>query len=121
MIAPRRFPPPWSVEELDACFVVRDNSGQKLSYVYFEDEPGRRTWDKARRERNLGLSAVTARNKMQSVAFLLSDGDAPAAPSPKCSPFQSPVSLRYTGLFAIKIGLSGAVFYAHQPHTGRME
>jgi hypothetical protein len=22
--AERRFPPPWSVEELDACFVVRD-------------------------------------------------------------------------------------------------
>jgi hypothetical protein len=36
----RRFPPPWSVEELVACFVVRDNGGQKLSYVYFEDEPG---------------------------------------------------------------------------------
>jgi hypothetical protein len=27
---------------LDACFVVIDNAGQKLSYVYFEDEPGRR-------------------------------------------------------------------------------
>ena len=26
----RRFPPPWSVEELDACFVVRDHSGRKL-------------------------------------------------------------------------------------------
>ena len=26
----RRFPPPWTVEELDACFVVRDASGQKL-------------------------------------------------------------------------------------------
>jgi hypothetical protein len=38
-----RFPPPWSVEELDACFVVRDDSGQKLAYVYFEDEPGRRS------------------------------------------------------------------------------
>jgi hypothetical protein len=36
----RRFPPPWAVEELNACFVVRDNSGQKLAYVYFEDEPG---------------------------------------------------------------------------------
>ena len=24
----RRFPPPWSVEELDACLVVRDHSGQ---------------------------------------------------------------------------------------------
>jgi hypothetical protein len=39
----RRFPPPWSVEELDACFVVRDYSGQQLAYVYFEDEPGRRS------------------------------------------------------------------------------
>jgi hypothetical protein len=36
------FPPPWSVEELDACFVVRDHNGQALAYVYFEDEPGRR-------------------------------------------------------------------------------
>ena len=28
---------PWTVE---ACFVVTDNAGQKLAYVYFEDEPG---------------------------------------------------------------------------------
>jgi len=52
---PRRFPPPWSVEELDACFVVRDQNGQQLAYVYFENEPGRRsaakllTKDEARR------------------------------------------------------------------------
>ena len=39
----RRFPPPWSVEEQKASFVVRDHSGQKLAYVYFEDEPGRRS------------------------------------------------------------------------------
>jgi hypothetical protein len=40
----RRFPPPWSVEELnDACFIVKDSAGQKLAYVYFEDEPGRRS------------------------------------------------------------------------------
>ena len=39
----RRFPPPWSVDELDACFVVRDHGGQALAYVYFEDEPGRRS------------------------------------------------------------------------------
>jgi hypothetical protein len=39
----RRFPPPLSVEELDACFIVRDHNGQQLAYVYFEDEPGWRS------------------------------------------------------------------------------
>jgi hypothetical protein len=38
----RRFPPPWTVEELDACFVVRDANGQALAHIYFEDKPGRR-------------------------------------------------------------------------------
>jgi hypothetical protein len=26
-----------------ACFIIRDASGQPLSYVYYENEPGRRT------------------------------------------------------------------------------
>jgi hypothetical protein len=38
MPARHRFPPPWSVEEQDGCFVVRDRNGQALSYVYFKDE-----------------------------------------------------------------------------------
>jgi hypothetical protein len=40
---PRRFPPPWSVRELEACFVVSDANGQKVAYVYFEEDPGRRS------------------------------------------------------------------------------
>jgi hypothetical protein len=43
-VTPRRFPSPWSVDEENAdCFVVRDHEGKSLAYVYFEDEPGRRS------------------------------------------------------------------------------
>ena len=51
----RRFPRPWTVEETYTCFTVLDANGQKLAYVYFENQPGRRdvakmlTYDEARR------------------------------------------------------------------------
>jgi hypothetical protein len=51
----RRFPPPWSVDKTSACFIVHDANGNALTYVYFEQEPGRRsaahllTRDEARR------------------------------------------------------------------------
>jgi hypothetical protein len=55
-VNPRRFPPPWSIDEANnACFIVRDSTGQALGYFYFENEPGRRsaakllTRDEARR------------------------------------------------------------------------
>jgi hypothetical protein len=40
---PRRFPLPWSIDEAKESFCIRDSNGQALAYVYFEDEPGRRT------------------------------------------------------------------------------
>jgi hypothetical protein len=64
MLAARRFPPPWIVEEHNnACFIVRDANGQALGYFYFEDEPGRRsaakllTRDEARRMGELRQAA----------------------------------------------------------------
>jgi hypothetical protein len=39
----RRFPPPWIAEETDACFIIRDANRYALAYVYFEEEPGRRS------------------------------------------------------------------------------
>ena len=56
----RRFPPPWSVEELDAAFVVTDSTGQKLAYDYFEDEPGRQAAAKLlSKERRGGLPSTS--------------------------------------------------------------
>ena len=51
MPAARRFPPLWSVEEGETYFVVKDGSGQKVAYVYYEDEPGRRSAAKVLHER----------------------------------------------------------------------
>ena len=51
----RRFPPPWSADETETCFIVHDHNGQALASVYFEEESGRRaaakllTRDEARR------------------------------------------------------------------------
>jgi hypothetical protein len=39
----RRFPPPWSIEDLGAAFVVKDNARHKLAYVPYKDEPGQRS------------------------------------------------------------------------------
>jgi hypothetical protein len=54
--SPAGFPPPWTIDEANnACFMVRDSTGQALGCFYFEDEPGRRsaarllTKDEARR------------------------------------------------------------------------
>ncbi len=51
----RRFPTPWSAVEERERYVIQDGWGQRLAYLYFEDEPGRRrvtgylTKDEARR------------------------------------------------------------------------
>ena len=52
------FPPPWAVEETDACFIVRDAHGQAPAYVYFEGEPGRRGGSPAHVRRCTVLAAM---------------------------------------------------------------
>ena len=38
----RGFPLPWSVKDIGDAFVVRDSAEQKVAYVYYEEDPGRR-------------------------------------------------------------------------------
>jgi len=55
MPSPRRFPPPWSAELQPNYYVVRDADGQQLAYIYYSNDPERRsaakllTKDEARR------------------------------------------------------------------------
>ena len=55
MTSPRHFPPPWSAELQPNYYVVRDADGQQIAYVYYSNEPDRRsaakllTKDEARR------------------------------------------------------------------------
>jgi hypothetical protein len=30
-VKPRRFPPPWTAEETDACYIVKDDTGPALA------------------------------------------------------------------------------------------
>jgi hypothetical protein len=39
-VKPRRFPPPWRVEDNNhACFIVLDKNGQALAYFYLSMNP----------------------------------------------------------------------------------
>jgi len=41
MAEPRRFPPPWTIDEMnDACFIVSDKNGHALGYFLFRGGAG---------------------------------------------------------------------------------
>ena len=69
-----RFPPPWTVDENEESFVIKDATGQALAYVYFEDNDSRRsvmnrlTRDEARR---------IAANVAKLPTFIEADKDRP--------------------------------------------
>ena len=73
----RRFPPPWTVEEIPGGFKVVDAQGQSLAYVYSPERvadagiAGVLTEDEARRiASNIAkLPALLARRAIQSLIF----------------------------------------------------
>jgi hypothetical protein len=43
MLDRRRFPPPWTIDEQRLCFVVRDQNGEAVAHLYFDDDSSRRS------------------------------------------------------------------------------
>ena len=71
---------------MDACFIIRDAKGQALAYVYFEEEPGRRSaaklpYDEARRSRltNQAAGVLPSRETPETTSGLLQPGEGPSA------------------------------------------
>jgi hypothetical protein len=39
----RRFPSPWSVDDIGGCFVVKASNGQPLVFIYYGESAARRS------------------------------------------------------------------------------
>jgi hypothetical protein len=70
------FPPPWSAEVTPKCFIVRDANGQALSYIYYENEPGRSDRERVephkrqpRRDRRLSEARLEGRKARCATAL----------------------------------------------------
>ena len=53
----RRFPPPWSVEDVGGSFVVKASNGRPLIFIYYREGAGRRS-----------LAKLLTRNAAQRIA-----------------------------------------------------
>ena len=42
-MAERRFPPPWSIEDIGGCFVVKASNDRPLVFIYYGEGAGRRS------------------------------------------------------------------------------
>jgi len=43
MPSPRRFPPPWTVEDIGGSFVVKASNNRPLVFIYYREGVGRRS------------------------------------------------------------------------------
>jgi len=43
MPSPRRFPPPWTVEDVGGSFVVKASNDRPLVFIYYREAVGRRS------------------------------------------------------------------------------
>jgi hypothetical protein len=42
-MTPRRFPPPWSVDDIGGCFVVKASNNRPLVFIYYGEGVPRRS------------------------------------------------------------------------------
>jgi hypothetical protein len=75
---PRRFPPPWTVEEHPECFAITDANGQRLAFIYFEPDPSNGTHRAAMNRLTRDEARRIAANFAKVPAFMEADKEGPA-------------------------------------------
>ena len=58
----RRFPQPWSVEDIGGCFAVKASNGRPLVFIYYRNPAGRRS-----------LAKLLTRNAARRIALCVAE------------------------------------------------
>ena len=102
----RRFPPPWDIEEANAsCFIVKDQNGRALAYVYYEEEPGRRAAAKPRWPRRPSRPPSPRRSPI----FQKSGTSIAADPRNKMAPTLSARAPSMLTIHSVRVAVRGEV------------
>jgi hypothetical protein len=112
-MTPRRFPPPWSVEELDACFVVTP-AVRRGACVYYENERRRKIKEGDIMKRTFRAFAVAT--LICAAAYERSHAAA-TAPLTGIQAGSSNITLVYSPRYRIVVPLTRR--YSYQPTGGR--
>jgi hypothetical protein len=113
---PRRFPPPWSIEERQESFIVKDTNGWQITYLYFEDEPQRQKSMKRLSRDEAFLIAVNIAKLVPRQILK----DIPRPPNPQAGTIERDCQRRSVVRLASRRHSKSRALWPDRPRGGRL-